>query len=78
MPRKKRVFDDETNWNYDGISSRERTYAEFAELARATKLRTLFDMSEREIRALEKHYGCPVIRPPKQARRASAAMSQRV
>ena len=25
--------------------------------------KTLATMSEREIRALEKHYGCPVIRP---------------
>lgn len=25
--------------------------------------RTLSDMSEREIKKLERHYGCPVIRP---------------
>lgn len=33
------------------------------QLAAATKLRSLADMTEREIRALEKLYGCPVIRP---------------
>lgn len=46
-----------------------------AEMARLTKLRTLADMSEKEIRALEKFYGCPVIRPlrVKKTRRSAAA-----
>lgn len=41
----------------------ERSDEEFRQLAQNTKLRTLADMTEREIRKLEQHYGCPVIRP---------------
>jgi hypothetical protein len=55
------------DWGYDG--SPQRTPEEYAELARATRLRTLNDMSEREIQALEREYGCPVIRPQRRVRR---------
>lgn len=34
------------------------------------RCRTLADMTEDEIRALERYYGCPVIRPKKRRRRA--------
>jgi hypothetical protein len=68
MARKKA---DDGTWGYGNSSTqRERTFDEFATLRAATKLRTLADMSEREIRALERFYGCPVIRPEKAPRRA--------
>lgn len=74
MPRKKAGSPD-LDWGFKGPRG-DRTPEAFAALASATKLRTLWDMSEREIRALERLYGCPVIRPdraerPRRARRAS-------
>jgi len=71
MPRKKAGTND-VDWGFKG--PRDRTFDEFAAIAKATKLRTLFDMSEREIRALERFYGCPILRPvrAKRARRASS------
>jgi hypothetical protein len=68
MPRKKPGTPD-VDWGFKG--PRDRTSDEYQLLARATKLRTLLDMSEREIRDLERFYGCRVIRP-KRARRPSA------
>jgi len=44
-------------------------------MARMTKLRTLADMNEAEIRALEQQYGCPVIRPQRTKRRAGMTAS---
>jgi hypothetical protein len=66
MPRKKAT--DEA-WGFKS-TTRARTFDEFATLRAATKLRTLADMSEREIRALERFYGCAVKRPEKAPRRA--------
>ena len=59
-------------WGYNkgATATRARTVDEFAALREATKLRTLVDMTEREIRALERCYGCRVIRPEKAPRRA--------
>jgi hypothetical protein len=71
MPRKK-VGSPDVDWGFKGPSN--RTLDEYTALAAATKLRTLRDMSEREIRALERFYGCRVIRPadrPRRARRAT-------
>ena len=53
----------------------ERSDEEYRQLAIKTKLRTLRDMTEREIRDLERHYGCRVIRPerPRRTRRPSVA-----
>lgn len=70
MARTKKQDSDET-WGFYGKPPREgngRTPAQLAELARATKLRTLWDMSEREIRALERFYDCPIIRPQRSGR----------
>jgi hypothetical protein len=50
----------------------ERSDEEYRQLAISTKLRTLADMSEREIRALERYYKCPVIRPEVRNRRRRA------
>lgn len=74
MPRSKKQNTDEA-WGYYGNQSRvgERPASAFAELARTTKLRTLRDMSEDEIRALERLYGCRVIRPKTRRRTALAA-----
>lgn len=47
----------------------ERSDEEYRQLVISTKLRTLRDMTEREIRDLERHYGCPVIRPERGPRR---------
>lgn len=73
MPRKKAGSPD-LDWGFKGPRG-DRTPEAFAALATATKLRTLWDMSEREIRALERLYGCPVIRPerPRRARRVTGA-----
>jgi len=81
MPRSKksRSIEDnnDTAWGYHGKPPRgERTETEYAELVRVTKLRTLWDMSEREIRALERFYGCPVIRPARPAKRARRATGE--
>jgi len=67
-------------WGFDGNQPYEMTHAAFVEMARATKLRTLLDMSEREIRALEQLYGCPVIRPqrPRNAHRRRATVQPTV
>jgi hypothetical protein len=65
---------DDPVWGYYGKHpAQARSQEEFTALARATKLRTLFDMSEREIRALEQFYGCRIVRPdrPKRARRST-------
>ena len=73
MPRAKRTAATPI-WGHNGKppTARERTYDEFTALRQATKLRTLHDMTEREIRALERYYGCPVIRPEgRRARRVS-------
>ena len=71
MPRKK-VGTNDVDWGFKG--PQDRTLDEYTALARATKLRTLLDMTEHEIRALERFYGCSVIRPerPKRARRPSS------
>jgi len=50
-----------------------RSDEEYRQLAVSTKLRTLADMTEREIKALERQYGCPVIRPARRNRRLSQA-----
>lgn len=56
-----RKIDD---WKTTGRSpALDRTTAAYAEMARSTKLRTLQDMTESEIRALEAHYQCRVVRP---------------
>jgi hypothetical protein len=70
MARKKTGPGD-VDWGFKG--PRDRTFDEFTSLAKATKLRTLLDMSEREIRALERFYGCSVQRPDrlKRTRRAT-------
>ena len=71
---------DDPVWGYYGKHpAQSRSQEEFTSLARATKLRTLWDMSEREIRALERLYGCAVKRPdrPKRARRATAGTAAR-
>lgn len=74
MSRKSASDEDTAAWGYHGKPpERGRTSSEYTELVRATKLRTLQDMSEREIRALERQYGCSVIRPPKRARRLTPA-----
>jgi hypothetical protein len=49
------------NWGHAGNTV--RTAAQFQTLAAATKLRCLADMSEREIRALEREYGATIVRP---------------
>lgn len=49
------------NWGHAGDTL--RTAAQFQTLAAATKFRRLADMSEREIRALEREYGAKIIRP---------------
>lgn len=49
----------------------ERSDEEYKQLVAATKLRTLRDMTEPEIQALERFYGCRVIRPRVRARRTS-------
>ena len=69
----KRTANAPNDWSFEG--SAQRSPFEYAEMARATRLRTLNDMSESEIRALEREYGCPVIRParPKRQRRQTAA-----
>jgi hypothetical protein len=46
-----------------------RSDEEYRQLALNTKLRTLADMTEREIKALERQYGCRVIRPEVRTRR---------
>lgn len=51
----------------------ERSDEEFRQLAASTKLRTLHDMTEPEIQALERHYGCRVIRPKAPRRRGRPA-----
>lgn len=51
----------------------ERSDEEYKQLAAATKLRTLRDMTEPEIQALERFYGCRVIRPGARVRRARRA-----
>jgi len=73
MPRIKKQDTDET-WGYHGkpLNDGGRTPEQFAQFAQATRLRTLSDMSEREIRALERFYGCPVIRPTRPARGRAA------
>lgn len=60
-----------TEWGYNGNTPRSET--QFQALAQATKLRRLTDMSEREIRALERLYNAKVARPakPKQANGAT-------
>jgi hypothetical protein len=45
-----------------------RSDEEYKQLAINTKLRTLADMTEREIKALERQYGCRVIRPERTGR----------
>jgi hypothetical protein len=70
MAHKKTVEGPTWGYNKAPASTRARTVDEFAALREATKLRTLVDMTEREIRALERCYGCRVIRPEKAPRRA--------
>lgn len=55
--------------DYTQPSISRRTDEQYRQLAESTKLRTLQDMSEREIRALERQYGCTVIRPAVRPRR---------
>jgi hypothetical protein len=78
MPRGKKPDTDEAWGFYGGPPHEEgRSARALAELVRNTKLRTLHDMSEREIRALERFYGCPVIRParlPKSSRQRNRAV----
>lgn len=50
----------------------KRTEEETRQIAAATRLRTLVDMTEREIRALERFYGCPIIRPERTSRTGRA------
>jgi hypothetical protein len=54
-------------WGFSGNADTgmtiDRSLPGYAEMVAATKLRTLSDMSEREIKALEKQYGAKVIRP---------------
>lgn len=55
------------DWGYEGNTP--RTESQYRSLAEATKLRCLSDMSEREIRTLERLYGAKIVRPtrrPKQ------------
>lgn len=64
--------------NYELLSSKRQSEWN-EELRRVTKLRTLADMSEAEIRELERQFGCPVARPAasrKKARRAVVAASK--
>lgn len=49
--------------NWGTAPARSRTETQLQTLVTATKLRTLADMSEKEIRALEKLYGMPIQRP---------------
>ena len=60
--------DREGDWGFDGFPYRSMSQSEYTEMVKRTKLRTLLDMSEREIRALERQYGCPIIRPTKRRR----------
>lgn len=46
-----------------GNAKPARTATELSTLAVATKLRTLADMTEQEIKALEKQYGVKIQRP---------------
>lgn len=70
---KKRSKDTGT-WAFSGNADGIRTDDNLRALATATKLRTLRDMPEREIKALEKLYGCPIIRPEgRNARRRRVA-----
>lgn len=55
-----------TEWGYNG--KMPRSEAQFQLLAQATKLRCLTDMSEREIRALERQYGAKIIRPTRKTK----------
>lgn len=69
MPRSKNAVSDEETWAYGKTPDGDgRSPEAYAELARTTKLRTLLDMSEREICELERFYGCPVIRPKRTRR----------
>jgi hypothetical protein len=63
MPRAQQQ--QQTDDNYEIVPNNERTPAMLREIAQRTKLRTLADMSETEIRALEKLYGAKIIRPSK-------------
>ena len=63
MPRSR--IDQENFGTYSLPANGERSPALLADIAVRTKLRTLADMSEREIKALEKYYGCPIQRPNK-------------
>jgi hypothetical protein len=54
----------EHGWNVVYSPGRSAPRLEISdELRRLTKLRTLEDMTEEEICALERHFGCPVRRP---------------
>jgi len=55
----------------------ERSDEEYRQLAIKTKLRTLRDMTEPEIKSLERYYGCRVIRPgrSRRTRRSSATVA---
>ena len=48
------------SWTYPNLSE---PYS--PAMYRAFRVRTLADMSEKEIKALEQQYGCPVQRPTK-------------
>jgi hypothetical protein len=78
MPRKKTATNDVMlDWGF--VSPRDRTPEQFAAYAKATKLRTLRDLSEHEIRELERVSGLPVIRPERlrRARRATGSSERR-
>lgn len=62
--------DDAGAWGFTGQRPTDQPH--YREMVRNTKLRTLSDMSEREIRALEQHYGCPIVRPRRRQRQATA------
>jgi len=76
MAHKKTAEGPTWGYNKGATATRARTVDEFAALREATKLRTLRDMTEREIRALERYYGCHVIRPDRLSARRARRVSQ--
>jgi len=54
------------------VAPHKRSDEEYRQLAIQTRLRTLADMTEPEIQALEAHYGCRVIRPRRTRRNSRA------
>ncbi len=69
MAKSKKSID----WGFEGNVQRDRAPDHFLTLVKFTKLRTLADMSEREIKGLEREYGCPVQRPAVSNRRRRSA-----